>query len=102
MRASQDSSQRAAASVNPLEYALRRFVRQAAEAHQGGLILDAGAGQSRFKPFFTAHRYLAVDLGLGNAGWDYSGIDLCADLGRLPLQSDSVHESLFESDISHD
>ncbi|MEE8584032.1 MAG: class I SAM-dependent methyltransferase [Acidobacteriota bacterium] len=87
--------------INPLEHALGRFVRQAAEAHPGEVVLDAGAGQCRFKPFFTRHRYLAVDLGAGDAGWDYSGIDLCADLGRLPVRADSVGAVLNTQVLEH-
>lgn len=87
--------------INPLEYALRRFVRQAAQAHKGGLIVDAGAGQSRFKPLFVEHRYLAVDLGVGDAGWDYSGLDLCADLGRLPIKSGSADALLNTQVLEH-
>ncbi len=87
--------------INPLEYALRRFIRQAAQAHPGEVVLDAGAGQSRFKAFFDGHRYLAVDLGVGDADWDYSGIDLCADLGRLPLRAGSVEAVLNTQVLEH-
>lgn len=87
--------------INPSEYGLRRFVDLAARSHPGGLIVDAGSGESRFRDRFAGCRYLAVDLGVGDSSWDYSGIDILADLGRLPLKEGSADAVLNTQVLEH-
>jgi len=48
-------------------------------------VLDAGAGEARFEPVFATHRYIAVDLGIGDAKWNYAALDAIADLEQLPF-----------------
>ncbi|HSR69739.1 MAG TPA: methyltransferase domain-containing protein [Acidobacteriota bacterium] len=87
--------------INPMEYALRDFVRQAAQSHPGETVLDAGAGESRFRSFFGRHRYWAFDLAVGEQDWDYSRLDACVDLSRLPLKSGSVGAVLNTQVLEH-
>jgi len=54
------------------------------------LVLDAGAGESRHKEYFHRTRYIALDTGYGDSEWDYSGLDICGDLGNIPLRNCSV------------
>jgi len=70
--------------VNPVEYAIRDFVESAASGPPG-LVLDAGAGQSRFQEYFSHWRYVALDRGIGDPAWDYSKLDVIGDLGQLPI-----------------
>jgi SAM-dependent methyltransferase len=51
----------------------------------GAWVLDAGAGEGRYAGRFTHCRYVGVDLGVGDADWDYSRLDARADLARLPF-----------------
>jgi len=51
----------------------------------GTRVLDAGAGECRYAHEFTHCRYVAVDLAVGDADWDYSRLDTVADLARLPF-----------------
>ena len=55
----------------------------------GTRVLDAGAGECRYAPEFAHCRYLAVDLAVGDADWDYSRLDAVADLARLPFPDGS-------------
>lgn len=87
--------------INPLEYALRRFVQRAAEFHAGGRVLDAGAGESRFRSYFERHRYIAVDSTVGEAEWDYSRIDFQAELSCLPVKSGSFDAVLNTQVLEH-
>ncbi len=87
--------------INPLEYALRRYVREAADQHAGGRVLDAGAGEKRFAGFFAQHRYFGVDLAVGDSGWDYSKIDACSDLARLPFPDESFDALLNTQVLEH-
>ncbi len=73
----------------------------AANSAAGQVILDAGAGEARYRRFFTGSRYVALDLGQGDPAWDYSGLDLLGDLERLPLRSSSVDRILCMVVLEH-
>jgi SAM-dependent methyltransferase len=61
----------------------------AAALPAGSAVLDAGAGECAYKDRFTRHRYIAIDLGIGDQDWNYSQLDAVADLTAVPLRSDS-------------
>ena len=52
---------------------------------EGGLVLDAGAGEAGHSRFFAKRRYVGVDLAVGDSEWDYSRLDVIADLTSLPF-----------------
>jgi SAM-dependent methyltransferase len=54
---------------------------------EGGLILDAGAGEARHSRFFAAKRYVGVDMAVGDSTWDYRRLHAIADLASLPFSS---------------
>jgi len=66
-----------------IEDSVRRF---AASLPEGAAVLDAGAGESPYARFFSGRRYLAVDLGVGDSRWNYSRLDVRADLAALPFR----------------
>jgi SAM-dependent methyltransferase len=49
-------------------------------------VLDAGAGEGQYAARFQRQRYVGVDLAVGDAGWDYSRLDVVADLTALPFR----------------
>ena len=49
-----------------IEGAAREF---AAALPRGARVLDAGAGEAQYAALFDGHRYVAVDLGVGDAAW---------------------------------
>lgn len=51
----------------------------------GSRVLDAGAGEGQYAPRFAGHRYVGVDLGVGDARWDYKRLHAIADLRALPF-----------------
>ena len=61
---------------------LAAFAKQLAG---NSLVLDAGAGECRYAPLFSAHRYLALDSSAGDRAWDYSRLDVIGDLEQIPL-----------------
>ncbi len=65
-----------------IEDAVARF---AAGLAPGARVLDAGAGEGRYAKTFSRQRYCGVDLGIGDAAWNYEGLDAVADLGALPF-----------------
>src|SRR5882757_351437 len=77
-------------ALDPFEARMRLSVAQfAASLKPGSRVLDAGAGESRYAELFTQHRYVALDLAVGDTAWNYSKLDLLGDLECLPLASDT-------------
>jgi len=61
--------------------------RVAAALPPGIRILDAGAGESRHRQCFPAQRYVAADLAVGDAAWNYGSLDALCDLEALPFRN---------------
>jgi len=55
---------------------------------RGARVLDAGAGERVHARYFERQRYVAVDLAVGDAAWNYGKLDAIADLTALPFPSD--------------
>src|SRR5436190_20287439 len=67
-------------------YVLFDFVeRSGASVVPGSRVLDAGAGAGRFCGGFAHTRYTGVDLAVGDAAVDYSGLDAICTLTALPF-----------------
>ncbi|RPI29236.1 MAG: class I SAM-dependent methyltransferase [Acidobacteria bacterium] len=87
--------------INPLDYAIEDFVMKAAHGKSGQIVLDAGAGEARFARLFSDHFYLALDSCVGDSAWDYSRVQVVADLGSLPLANDAVDRVLNIQVLEH-
>jgi SAM-dependent methyltransferase len=48
-------------------------------------VLDAGAGERVHQKYFLGQDYIAIDLAVGDAAWDYGKLDAIADLTALPF-----------------
>jgi SAM-dependent methyltransferase len=80
----------------------RRFVEEiAAGVPPGQTVIDAGAGECQYKPLFGHARYIAVDLCVGDANWDFSGIDINAPLHDIPLSDRSADVILCTEVLEH-
>ncbi len=62
---------------------------------KGSRVLDAGAGECAYKDRFAQHRYTGVDLGIGDAQWNYGQLDAVADLALLPF-----HDGAFDAAVN--
>ncbi|MFQ6100896.1 MAG: class I SAM-dependent methyltransferase [Anaerolineae bacterium] len=83
-------------------YHLYDFVEKAgASLTPEARVLDAGAGQGRFKPEFSHTRYVGVDLAVGDAAWDYSGLDVISDLVRLPFDQGTFDAAVCAQVLEH-
>ena len=72
--------------IDPLTYNIDQFVISSVyELGPDKLLLDAGAGESRFKSQLKNVRYIAIDTAWGDPGWDYSKIDIIGSVDRLPF-----------------
>lgn len=81
-----------------LDGAVQRF---ASTLPAGSRVLDAGAGEARHGACFARQRYVAVDLGVGDSGWDYRGLDAVADLAALPFAAASFDAALNIVTLEH-
>lgn len=75
--------------------------RLAVELPAGARVLDAGAGESRHRPFFPKQRYVAADLAVGDAAWNYAGLDALCDLESLPFRCASFDAALNIVTLEH-
>lgn len=87
--------------INPLEYSIQAFIHSAESSQRRLCVLDAGAGESRFAAAFRDHFYVAMDLAVGDNGWDYSRLHVCADLEAVPFGSASMDAVLNIQVLEH-
>lgn len=81
---------------------ISRFVESTArELPPGAWILDAGAGECAYKSLFAHCRYVAADLGVGDASWQYQNLDCLCRLDRLPFQDGSFDAVLCTQVLEH-
>lgn len=88
--------------LDPFEAAIEDFVRDvAAEVRDGERILDAGAGEGRFKAFFGHADYVGIDFAQGDPSWNYSGLDAIGRLEDLPFPDSSFDHVLSIVVLEH-
>jgi len=76
--------------ADPARYAIQGFIERAAsEIPEGALVLDAGAGNGRYRPFFTRQKYIAADF-CRVADKNYKRMDIVTDLTEMSLKDNSV------------
>lgn len=68
---------------------------------EGARVLDAGAGEGRYAPQFAKQRYIGVDLGIGDATWNYRRLDAVADLTSLPFPPGSFDACIHIVTLEH-
>ena len=73
----------------------------AAELAPGARVLDAGAGEGNYKPRFARQRYVGLDLGVGDAAWDYSRLDAVGDLAALPFRDGAFDAAINIVTLEH-
>src|SRR5215470_15578986 len=88
--------------LDPFEASIETFVRAvAAEIPAGKRVLDAGAGECRFKELFAHVDYVAIDFAQGDASWDYSRLDVVGRLEELPFPNASFDHVLSIVVLEH-
>jgi SAM-dependent methyltransferase len=88
--------------VQHFEAEIERAVTEfAGSLRRGARVLDAGAGEGNYKSYFAAQRYVGLDLGVGDAAWDYSRLDVVGDLALLPFRDGVFDASLNVTTLEH-
>src|ERR1051325_9969732 len=75
--------------------------RVAGELPPGTHLLDAGAGECVYKPYFEHCRYESVDLGVGEAAWNYGNLDHVSALDDLPMEDETYDAVLCTQVLEH-
>jgi SAM-dependent methyltransferase len=79
---------RAAIFLNSSRIYLERFLRAAAQSVPAGAhVLDAGAGDCRYKPLFAHTSYVATDFCQVDKPYHLQELDYIADLKSIPVWS---------------
>lgn len=81
-----------------IEASVEAFARSLPD---GARVLDAGAGEGNYRAHFSSQRYTALDLGVGDAAWDYSGLDAIGDLSALPFRDAAFDAALNVVTLEH-
>lgn len=81
-----------------IDQLIARASRNTAPGHW---LLDAGAGEGRYRPAFSRARYVGVDLAVGDAEWDYSHLDVMGSLLDLPFAAESFDAALCMEVLEH-
>jgi SAM-dependent methyltransferase len=81
---------------------MKRLLADAAAAiPRGSLVLDAGAGEGRFRDLFLDKRYVGVDLAVGDVTWDYSGISAVDNLQSLCFADNTFDAAVCTVVLEH-
>jgi SAM-dependent methyltransferase len=62
-----------------------RLAAFASELPASARVLDAGAGESRYRALFTRQQYVGIDNGAGAASWNYSRLDVIGNIEQIPF-----------------
>jgi SAM-dependent methyltransferase len=88
--------------LDPFEAAIQDFVGAVAvNTAPGALVLDAGAGECRFKPMFRHASYVGIDFAQGDPSWDYSKLDVIGRLEELPFRDGTFDRLLSIVVLEH-
>ncbi len=79
----------------------RRVKAFGGELASGARLLDAGAGEGQYRELFPQCRYVGLDLGIGDAGWNYAGLDAIGDLLQLPFGEKTFDACLSVVTLEH-
>lgn len=83
-------------------YRLYEFMERAGHAlPTTARVLDAGAGEGKYKDVFAHTRYTGIDMAVGDAQWDYTHLDVIGSLTHLPFASDSFDAIICTQVLEH-
>ena len=78
-----------------------RIASFADNLNSGQRVLDAGAGEALHARYFSRQRYIAVDLAVGDAAWNYGKLDAIADLTALPFRAQCFDACINIATLEH-
>lgn len=84
------------------QWAILKFVKeQASKIKSTENILDAGAGELRYKKYFSHCDYTSNDLCIGDKEWYFNQIDIKSSVYEIPVKSSSFNYILCTQVLEH-
>jgi SAM-dependent methyltransferase len=77
------------------------FLDAVGSVPDGARVLDIGAGEATLRARVPHARYVAIDRGIGHAGWDYSGLDAVGDAQAIPVAGASFDAVVSKQVLEH-
>ncbi|HBI23200.1 MAG: hypothetical protein A2Y48_08990 [Nitrospirae bacterium RIFCSPLOW2_12_42_9] len=88
--------------IDPLSIEEERLIKEASFlVKTKGIVLDAGAGECRYKVYFPGKIYIGLDFFKGDSDWDYNNLDVGADITNLPFKSNTIDMILNNNVLEH-
>ncbi len=83
-------------------YRLYEFMEQVGKSLPStAWVLDAGAGEGKYKEEFEHTHYIGVDLAIGDVQWNYHGLDAICNLTNLPFKNDHFDAVVCTQVLEH-
>lgn len=88
--------------IDPLSVEEERFIKEGSQlVRPNGIVLDAGAGECRYKVYFSGKLYIGLDFFKGDSNWDYSNLDVGGDITNLPFKTNTIDMILNNHVLEH-
>lgn len=88
--------------IDPLTVEEEGFIRKASlSVKTDDIVLDAGAGECKYRDYFPHGFYIALDFFCGDSKWDYRRIDIGGDLTSIPLKANTVNTIINTHVLEH-
>jgi len=88
--------------IDPLSIEEERLIEEANLLVKfKGIVLDAGAGECRYRDYFPDKLYVGLDFFKGDSTWDYSNLDVGGDISNLPFKTNTIDMILNNHVLEH-
>jgi len=83
-------------------WSILNFVKtESKKIPNGSRILDAGAGELRYKKYFSHCDYVSQDLCIGDKEWYFNDIDIKSNIYDIPVEGESFDYILCAQVLEH-
>lgn len=83
-------------------WSILSFVRtEAKKIPKSASVLDAGAGELRYKKYFDHCKYVSQDLCVGDKEWYFNDIDIKSNIYNIPVENESFDYILCAQVLEH-
>ncbi len=88
--------------IDPLLIEEEDFIKEASRlVNSNQIVLDAGAGECKYRVYFPHTSYIALDFLCGDNRWDYRRVDIGGDVINIPLKANTVDMVINTQVLEH-